>query len=109
QTPSQSSILHTFCPWILGTSEHQPIQLDFPQGSTLYLVLEPLWGNPTKTVKLGKKRAFSFGDATDYYSTASGTDILAWNYTFETVEVGQAVLLIGGYGGCISIIGVDVR
>lgn len=98
-----------FCPWIIPPVEYEPVSLDFPQGSTIYLTLEPLCGNPTKTVKLGKVRAISFGDSTDFYSTSSGVDILAWNYTFETVEVANAVLLVSGYGGCISIIGVDVR
>jgi hypothetical protein len=96
------------CPWFLIDS-HQPISLNFPQGSTLYLVLEPLWQDPTKTIKLGWKRFVSFGDATDYYSTASGTGVLSWNYTFESVEVRSCALLVGGYGGCISIIAVDVR
>jgi len=38
-----------------------------------------------------------------------GTGIVTWNYTFETVEVENSVLLVEGYGACISIIGVDVR
>jgi len=97
------------CPWIIPYDAYQPLSLDFPQGSTLYIVLEPLVDDPTKNVKLGKKRAVSFGDSTDYYSTATGTGILAWNYTFETVEVENCVLLMEGYGACISIIGVDVR
>jgi len=96
-------------PWILGDSEHQPVSLQIPQGSTLYLVAEPLLSDPTKVVKLGKKRAISFGDSTDYYSTASGTGILSWNYTFESVEVSNSLLFASGYGGCISIIAVDVR
>jgi len=96
-------------PWILGDSEHQPVSLQIPQGSTLYLVAEPLLSNSTKVVKLGKKRAISFGDSADYYSMASGTGILSWNYTFESVEVSNSLLLASGYGGCISIIAVDVR
>jgi hypothetical protein len=96
------------CPWILIDS-HQPLTLDFPQGSTLYLVMEPLTADATKTVKLGWPRFISFGDSTDYYSTASGTGILPWNYTFESVEVKNVGLFVGGYGGCISVIAVDVR
>jgi hypothetical protein len=60
-------------------------------------------------LKLGFQRAWSFGDNTNYYSIASGTDILSWNYTFESVEVSSCLLLVSGYGGCISIIAVDVR
>jgi hypothetical protein len=98
-----------FTPWILPTSLSEPVTLDFPQGSTLYITTEPLVADPTKDVKIGKARAISFGDTTDYYSTTSGTGILNCNYTFETVEVANCVLLVDGYGGCISIIGVDVR
>jgi hypothetical protein len=97
------------CPWIIPSVEYEPLILNFPQGSTLYLVLEPLWQDPTKTVKLGKVRAWSFGDTTNYYSTTSGTGIVSWNYTFESVEVSSCLLLVSGYGGCISIIAVDVR
>jgi len=97
------------CPWIIPPTEYEPFTLDFPQGSTLYLILEPLDSDPTKTVKIGKKRFISFGDATDYYYTASGTGILNVSYTFEITEVSNCVLLISGFGGCISIIGVDVR
>jgi hypothetical protein len=98
------------CPWILPyNTTIQPLTLNFPQGSTLYIVMEPLWQDPTKTLKLGKTRAVSFGDSTDYYSTASGTGIVSWNYTFESVNVASCSLFVGGYGGCISIIAVDVR
>ena len=92
------------CPWIIPYDAYQPLSLDFPQGSTLYLTLEPLIDDPTKNVKLGKRWAVFFGDSTDYYGTASGTGIVTWNYTFETVEVENCVLLIEGYGACISII-----
>jgi len=97
------------CPWIIPAGEYEPVTLNFPQGSTLYIVLEPLNDNPTKNVKIGKKRGVSFGDTTDYYYTASGTDILQADYTFESVEVESCSLLISGHGGCISIIAVDVR
>ncbi|MEM2177026.1 MAG: hypothetical protein QXN34_06840 [Archaeoglobaceae archaeon] len=97
------------CPWIIPSTvfEYEPLSLSFPQGSTLYLVLEPLSSDPTKTVRLGYVRAWDLGY--NYYSTASGTGVLSWNYTFESVNVENAVLLVGGSGGCISIIAVDVR
>jgi len=97
------------CPWLLLDELRQPIALDFAQGSTLYLVLEPLNENPTKYIKIGKKRAVSFSDSNDYYSTASGTNILSHSYTFETVEVEEAILFVKGFGGCISILAVDER
>lgn len=106
----RSYISIIICPWlILFSGEYEPFTLDFPQGSTLYVTLEPLSRNPTKNVKLGKKRAVSFGDSTDYYSTASGTDILTYNYTFETIEISNCILTLEGYGACVSVIGVDVR
>jgi len=97
------------CPWFIWTSEYEPIVLDFPQGSTIYVTLEPLDTNPTKTIKLGKSRFVSFGDATDYYSTDSGAGILTWDYTFEFVTVSDCLLKIAGFGGCVSYIGVDIR
>jgi len=97
------------CPWIIPNESYEPIALDFPQNSTLYLTLEPLELNPTKTVKLGKVRFISFGDSTDYYSTDSGVDRLDYDYTFETVDINEIILKITGEGGCIAIIGVDIR
>ena len=99
------------CPWIIPDEEYNPVALDFPQGSTLYVFLEPLNDNPTKYVKIGKQRFVSFGEAMDYYASQSGTDILEFSYTFEVVEVEKstAMLRISGYGGCVSILGVDVR
>ena len=106
---ARSHITIIICPWFIHHDEYEPIVLDFPQGSTLYVVLEPLHEKPIKKIKIGKRRFVSFGDSTDFYSVASGTDILAHNYTFEFVEVSRSVLLISGYGGCVSILGVDVR
>jgi hypothetical protein len=97
------------CPWIIANSEYNPVDMDFPQGSTMYVVLEPLNLNPTKNLKLGRVRGVSFGDSTDYYSTISGTGIQSWSYTFETVEVSNCLLNISGEGGCISILAVDIR
>ena len=99
----------TVCPWIIPNATVVPVNLDFPQGSTLYAVLEPLTADPTKTIKLGKVRGRSFGDADDFYSTATGTGILSWSYTFDTVYVANCQLNIAGDGACISILAVDVR
>ncbi|MCP8320232.1 MAG: hypothetical protein H3Z52_04720 [archaeon] len=101
------------CPWIFTNIEYEPVALDFPQGSTLYVITEPLTENPTKSTKIGKKRFVSFGDTTDYYSTASGTGILSHTYTFEIIEVANSLLLVSeatalNYA-CISVIAVDVR
>lgn len=95
------------CPWIIGPSEYQPFQLSFPPGSTLYVVLEPLSADPTKNLKIGYVRAWNLNY--NYYYTASGTGIVEANYTFEKVDPSESVIRIDGNGGCISIIGVDVR
>jgi hypothetical protein len=98
-----------FSPWILPTAAAEVISLNFPQGSTIYLTTEPLLTNPTKYVKLGKPRAISFGDATDYYYNTSGTGILTATYTFEAVALLGNILYVYGWGGCISIIALDAR
>jgi hypothetical protein len=99
-----------FCPWILSDiTTHEPIDLNFPQGSTIYVMLEPLFTNPTKNLKIGKVRAISWGDTTDFYSTASGTNIVQHDYQFQEVKNGAVLLYTYGRGGCISSIGVDIR
>ncbi len=100
----------TICPWIIPESQYEPLTLDFAQGSTLYVIVEPLTANPTKNVKVGKIRGISgFGDAAEFYKTVTGADILSFDYTFEVVEVDQCSLYVDGYEGCVSVIGVDVR
>ena len=97
------------CPWLLATVDNEPMTLDFAQGSTLYVTLEPLDKDPTKNSKIGKVRAVSYGDATDFYSTASGTGILSHTYTFEIVAVSDVSVFVNGFGGCISLVGLDER
>jgi len=98
------------CPWILpADTDFEPVALDFPQGSTLYLMTEPLILNPTVYVRIGKLRAIDFGDATTYYSDDSSTGIQQINYTFEEVQENEASLYVYGRGACIASIGVDVR
>lgn len=103
------TIYYVASPWLLSNTDYEPFAFSFPQGSTLYVTLEPLIDNTTFALKIGKKRAVSFGDSTDYYYASTGTGILSSYYTFETVEVGGCVLQTSGYGGCVSIIAVDVR
>lgn len=97
------------CPWLLTTADNEPMTLNFSQGSTLYLVLEPLNADPTKTSEIGKVRAVTYGDTTDFYSTASGTGILSQSYTFEIVNVTSVSVILSGLGGCVSMIGLDER
>jgi hypothetical protein len=96
-------------PWLLPSIDGEIFDLGFPQGSTLYMVLEPLWSNTTKYFKVGAPRPANLGSSTDYYYTASGTDILSASYTFEMLEVEKTSVYLNGVGGCISAIAVDVR
>jgi hypothetical protein len=98
-----------FSPWILPTLASKVVSLSFPDGSTLYVTSEPLMANPTKNLKIGEGRGISFGDATDYYYTSSGIGILASTYTFEIVSLDGCIMVVYGYGGCVSSIAVDVR
>jgi hypothetical protein len=109
------------CPWILTASSYEPVTMDFSQGSTIYFMLEPLSGDITKFIGVGKKRAVSYGNSTDYYSTSSGTGLLSFSYTFENVAPNSTPLYVNGflatdpdlspYGGCgcVGFIGVDMR
>jgi len=97
------------CPWLLSSENTEPISLYFPEGSTLYVLVEPLDEDSTKNSYIGKKRAVSHGDATDYYSTESGTGILTHSYTFEVVQPGKVDYVANGLGGCIAHIAVDIR
>ena len=97
------------CPWVLPPVGFEPVELSFPDGSTVYVVSEPLNVDVSKSVKVGKFRAVSFGDAMDYYYTSTGTGILISSYTFETVKVAGNVMVVSGFGGCISAVVVDLR
>ncbi|MDT8781105.1 MAG: hypothetical protein IAX22_00465 [Candidatus Bathyarchaeota archaeon] len=99
------------CPWITTNQAYQPVALDFPQGSTFYAVLEPFYENSTtKNSKLGKARGISFGDATDFWSVASGVDVLVHTYTFEVADVSSCEWLVSCSAYvCVSHVGVDVR
>jgi hypothetical protein len=97
------------CPWILPGTVFEPIDLDFSQGSTVYVVAEPLDANPTKFVGVGKEHAVTFGTSTDYYSSSSAVDIVSFSYTFEVAKVGECGVYASGFGGCISHVGLDAR
>jgi len=98
------------CPWVLTDSEsHQPVDFSFPPASTFYATLEPLGENNSKASQIGKVRGVSFGDSTDFYSSASGTGLLTHNYTFENVDAAAVLWFVKGLNTCISYLGVDVR
>lgn len=96
-------------PWILPYALSEIISSGFTSGSTFYLVAEPLWENVTKFLRIGKTRAASFGDDSDYYHADSGADIKEFSYTYEKLEPEDIPILVSGIGGCISAIGADFR
>jgi len=97
-------------PWILAAVDNEPVTLNFAQAATFYVMLEPLCGDPTKNSKIGKKRAVSFGDSTDYYSVATpAVGIMTHSYTFEIIDVVNQFWVVSGLFGCISHIAVDER
>lgn len=98
------------CPWILPDPNtlSTPMTLNFSQGSTFYLTLEPMFADPTKFVGVGQPRAISFGSTTDYYNSTSATEIISYSYVFDVVDTSWNFDCYG-MGGCISIIGVDAR
>ncbi|MEM0010480.1 MAG: hypothetical protein QXT84_02160, partial [Candidatus Bathyarchaeia archaeon] len=96
-------------PWLPPATETEIVSLNCPQGSTIYVVFEPLLEDQSKYIYLGKKRIIPLGQ--DYYSSAGGTGILTWSYTFDLISVEQVELLAKNvrHCGCITMIGVDVR
>jgi hypothetical protein len=97
------------CPWVLGTADCAPVNLNFSPGSTIYVTLEPLQTDCTKSVKVGKPRAIDLGSSTDYYFTLSGSAIQSFSQVLDVYDVPSLILYVSGYPACISIIGADVR
>lgn len=103
------------CPWLLPSSSsttYEPVSLSFSQQSTVYINLAPFILDETKTLKLGRVRSRSFGDATDYFSTTSGIGLVSWSYTFTLVQVDDCSMFVYGTTSgceCVETIGVDAR
>jgi hypothetical protein len=101
------------CVWWLSPTCEPVTMTRLPFQSTLYVTMEPLWANPTKTLNVGKARIGEFSGC-DYYSNTSGADIVDWNYTFETVDpegvqIFTTVAALANHGACIGMIGADIR
>jgi hypothetical protein len=96
------------CPWILPYSLFQPLTLSFSQGSTFYSSLEPLFMDPTKFVGVGAVRGISWGSASDYYNSQTGTSLIQYSVTMDVLDVTMTMFFYG-FGGCIGYIAVDVR
>lgn len=97
------------CPWLFGDLSEPVTTLTPPQGSTLYLMAEPVFLNPSKTIYIGKVRGVTFGAGVDYFSTTTGIDRISVAYTFDTVPIDITTFRLSGVGGVLTSIGVDVR
>jgi len=94
-------------PWFLAGKEYEPIELDLPPGSTIYLKMEPFTMDPVKWMSLGCSRAVALG--ADYYYEVEGTGILTFTFTFQEIPFEGLLVKGKGWGGCISMIAADVR
>ena len=99
------------CPWILPSNSESlhVLDLDFPEGSTLYVRSEPFLENNTRNIMVGCQRIRDFGTECNYYVKVGGTDIQTLEHTFNLMEPDGLELWINGDLGCISCIGVDIR
>ncbi len=94
------------CPWILPTANAELFDNDFSGNSTITITLNPLFADPTKYAFVGTRRGVSFGDATDFYMSASGTGLLIFSVTYTGFNE-KLPIFIRGLGGCIEAVGID--
>jgi hypothetical protein len=100
------------CPWILcqPSTPGIPVNIYFSQGSTVYCMLEPWFTNPTsKFVGVGGVHGVTFSQADDYYSSATGADLVNFSYMMDIVDILNNNLMAYGLGGCIGVVAVDAR
>lgn len=100
------------CPWILPVTTNPgiPVNITFSQGSTLYCMLEPWYLDPSnKFAGVGAVHGVTFGAADDYYSSATGADLVQFSYMMDIVDILNNNLMVSGLGGCIGVIAVDAR
>jgi hypothetical protein len=97
------------CQWILPNVPHNPVNMNFSQGSTVYCMLEPLFLNPTKFAGVGAIHGITWGTADDYYSSLSGADLVNFSFMMDIEDILNNNLIVAGLGGCIGIMGVDAR
>jgi hypothetical protein len=97
--------------WLMPSSLTDMVELDVPFQSTIYIVSEPLWDDPTKTFALGYAKAWSTVFNQDNYYSASGTGILTVSYTFDLYPSRgvPGFLKWSGEGASITFIVADVR
>jgi len=97
--------------WLMPSSLVDMVELDVPFQSTIYIVSEPLWDDPTKTFALGYAKAWSTVFNQDNYYSASGTGILTISYTFDLYPSRgvPGFLKWSGEGASITFIVADVR
>jgi hypothetical protein len=100
-------------PWMCAGSiaqQYCPVStFSFPQGTTLYVVVEPFSAFLTKGVVFGRKHAVTIDTADDYYASFTGIGVVVGSYGFETQDPGKQFFVAYGCSGYISAIAVDVR
>jgi len=97
-------------PWLMPLESNPMVELDVPFGSTIYIVSEPLFADPTKEFRLGFTKAWSTVFNLDNYYVVSGTGILQFSYTFDLYpsQIPQ-FLKWKGDGATISFLVADIR
>ena len=94
-------------PWILPSEFTDAIELTVPQNATIYVITEPLDGNPTKTVGIGYLKAIPYTE--ELYAYATGVDILEFNHTFDILKPVANMLKWKGKGASASVLAADIR
>jgi len=98
-------------PWLLGgdiSEAHCPITMSFPQGSTLYVIIQPMSGLQNIGVGFGMKLACTHDDD-DFFSHTVDTGCQTLSYTIDAQTISTMKFTAYGVTGCISYIGVDIR
>ncbi|MBI4231949.1 hypothetical protein HY605_01840 [Candidatus Peregrinibacteria bacterium] len=96
------------CPWFCG-SANEPVDFNFPQGSTLYYVAEPVYLNPSKTLNIGRVRGITWTSTVDYFKSNTGQNRISDNLLFDLVNPANCLLYLTGIGSSLTYIGVDRR
>ena len=94
-------------PWILPSDFIDAIELSVPQNATIYVITEPLEGDPTKTVGIGYFKAIPYTE--ELYAYVTGTGILEFHHTFDILKPVANMLKWKGKGASASILAADIR
>ena len=98
-------------PWILTDAFEEHIAIDVPEGSTIYVVGEPLDSNTEeKHIAVGSDRALDWGGTwDDFYLHEHGTGRVTFNHQLTWLPHSMVSLWLKGQRNCLVVIGVDRR